>query len=555
MSNKFLNPSGETDLSDVIARVNGNTEAIQSHVEDLANPHTTSTDNIQGNNSPPLNSDDVVEGATNRYLVQPFNTTFDMGGNQILNVGAVGNPSGQLAIGGATSAIVLEPMGIPTVGVLALSGVNQDINLISGADCDIKNLNTGDNIRLFGDAIQLKNQAGANYLTLDATDIKSFKGIDMNNNEIKNVTSLLGSGVLTTLNIGTGIVNEDIDIKGNGVDIRSGSAPIELQTGGADIRLGLASGQAGTLQCNMSGGLDMNTNDILNANVLVRASNGNLIDFDAGAGDLELQSGVGNNIEIKAGNDTAQISGANAVLIGTSIAGVQGAFSSIGETTTNMSQTFTSNLTSIQQLGNQIIRFEPTIITSSKNIDMNNNDIENVNSINGLTAVGGVYAGTSDGTLIDNTTEQSLLPLSGVGSLTIPANGFSVGDCFHCVVAGDCSFDKADTIQIKLKENGSILAQTPVFALEDAKGANNAFEIEIDFTIRSIGATGSIGTNFDFTYNKTGLDSKDFRGTRAMDVQPIDTTVSSTLDVTVQFPTNVTPSTLQTRLFRLQKVY
>jgi hypothetical protein len=39
MSNKFLNPSGETDISDVIARVNGNTEAIQTHVEDLANPH------------------------------------------------------------------------------------------------------------------------------------------------------------------------------------------------------------------------------------------------------------------------------------------------------------------------------------------------------------------------------------------------------------------------------------------------------------------------------------------------------------------------------------
>ena len=72
--------------------------------------------------------------------------------------------------------------------------------------------------------------------------------------------------------------------------------------------------------------------------------------------------------------------------------------------------------------------------------DMNNGPINNCISINGLTAVGGVYAGTADGTLINNTTEQSVLPASGVGSLTIPANGFSVGDCFHCVVAGDCSF-------------------------------------------------------------------------------------------------------------------
>jgi len=194
-------------------------------------------------------------------------------------------------------------------------------------------------------------------------------------------------------------------------------------------------------------------------------------------------------------------------------------------------------------------------LSAFKPLNMNNGGINNVSSINGLTPQGGVYSGTSDGVVINNTTEQSVLPASGVGSLTIPANGFSVGDCFHCVVAGDCSFDKDDTIQIKLKENGSILAQTPVFDLEDAQAGDNAFEIEIDFTIRSIGATGSIATNFDFTYNKTGVDSKDFRGTRAMDVQTIDTTVSSTLDITVQFPTNITPSSLQTRLFRLQKVF
>ena len=207
-----------------------------------------------------------------------------------------------------------------------------------------------------------------------------------------------------------------------------------------------------------------------------------------------------------------------------------------------------------------------------KIVDNNGDDILEINASNevkigrvgnkttlvnaaGFLTVGGLYAGISDGVVINNTVEQSVLPTSGVGSLTVPANRFQVGDSFHCVVAGNCVFDKDDTIQIKLKENGNILAQTPVFDLEGAQSGDNAFEIEIDFTIRSIGATGSIATNFDFTYNKSGVDSKDFRGTRAMDVQSIDTTVSSTLDITVQFPTNVTPSSLQTRLFRLQKVY
>jgi hypothetical protein len=202
-------------------------------------------------------------------------------------------------------------------------------------------------------------------------------------------------------------------------------------------------------------------------------------------------------------------------------------------------------------LDNQAAGF---VVINNSNLDMNNNGIDNVATINNLTAVGGVYAGTSDGTLINNTTEQSVLPATGVGSLTVPADTFQVGDSFHCVVAGDCSLENKDEIQIKLKENGNILAQTPVFEVEDANAGDNAFEIEIDFTIRSIGAVGSIATNFDFTYNKDGTDSKDFRGTRSMDVQPINTTTSSTLEITVQFPTNAA-SSLQTRLFRLQKVY
>ncbi len=200
MSNKFLNPGGgDTDLSEIFARVNSNTEAIQDHVADATNPHTTSTDNIQGNNSPPLNSDDVIEGATNRYLVQPFVGNFDMGGNQILNTTAVGNPSGQMILAGNSTALIIDPS--PTLGLLAQTGANQDINLISSADFDIKNLNAGDNIRLFGDGIQLKDQAGVNYLTLDATEITSFEDFNMNNNDITNVNVLQSSTVVNLASI------------------------------------------------------------------------------------------------------------------------------------------------------------------------------------------------------------------------------------------------------------------------------------------------------------------------------------------------------------------
>jgi hypothetical protein len=358
MSNKFLNPSGETDLSDVIARVNSNTEAIQDHVADLANPHITSTDNIDGNNSPPLNSDDVVEGATNKYLVQPFNTQFDMGGNDIINVSTLAN-DGQIALSNTTlppgtgSVLVLDPTAAPTIGPVLQSGTGKDINIISDADCDIKNANAGDNVRLFGDGIQLKDQAGTNYLTLDATDITSFKDLNMNANDITNVGNLLGQGVLTTLNIGTSTVSEGIDIKGNGIDIRAGTAPIELQTSDVDIRLGRASGQAGTLRCNMSGGLDMNQNLLQNV------------------------AGVINAV---------------------APTGVIGTLTSIGESTTNMSMAFTTNSASINQLATNIASFTPTLNTSFQDLSMDGNDITNVGNV-ALTSINTNIIYVPDGTM------------------------------------------------------------------------------------------------------------------------------------------------------------
>jgi len=63
--------------------------------------------------------------------------------------------------------------------------------------------------------------------------------------------------------------------------------------------------------------------------------------------------------------------------------GIAGTASSIGESTTDLSMIFQSNQASIQQLANQIIRFEPSLIVSSKDIDMTSNSIIGVSSVVG----------------------------------------------------------------------------------------------------------------------------------------------------------------------------
>ena len=78
-----------------------------------------------------------------------------------------------------------------------------------------------------------------------------------------------------------------------------------------------------------------------------------------------------------------------------------------------------------------------------------------------------------------------------------------------------------------------MLASTGVFALDTTAAAGEGWEMELDFTIATLGATGSICTNGNFAYTKTG--DKKVSGTVFQDVQPIDTTIANTLDVTVEW--------------------
>ena len=175
-----------------------------------------------------------------------------------------------------------------------------------------------------------------------------------------------------------------------------------------------------------------------------------------------------------------------------------------------------------------------------------------VDNINGLTPVGGLYSGLSDGTLVQAGFLGSLLPVTGTPAtgLSIPANSFKIGDSFHLVAAGDIPIgDKDDAITITLNQNGTQLAQLSV-EMEDS--TNTFFELEADFQVRSIGVAGQIITNFDFTFNKTLL--KEFKGSRHVQLSTLDTTTASTLTLTAQFSGQLN-STLRTRLFYLRKQF
>lgn len=168
-------------------------------------------------------------------------------------------------------------------------------------------------------------------------------------------------------------------------------------------------------------------------------------------------------------------------------------------------------------------------------------------------ATAGNYSQTVQGTTINTTGEQSLVG-TGVGSLSIPANVFAVGDSFHAKIGGKINATGGGSrseIIIRIKTGSTILATTDVFDLDNA--TDQGWECELDFTIASIGATGSICTNGNFCYTKDG--SRQVYGYIFQDVQPIDTTTSNTLDITAEWDVLNSGDDIYSANFVLYKVY
>ena len=162
----------------------------------------------------------------------------------------------------------------------------------------------------------------------------------------------------------------------------------------------------------------------------------------------------------------------------------------------------------------------------------------------------GLYAQTVTSAVLTNTTTETSIVGTGVGSLTIPANHFVVGDSYHAKIGGEISAQNGDDITIRIKSGATVLATTGIISLSPTTGLG--WECEIDFTIAAIGATGSICTNGNFAYtrNTGGLEGYVFQ-----DVETFDSTIANTLDITAEWGQAKTQDEIHSANFVLHKTY
>jgi hypothetical protein len=181
------------------------------------------------------------------------------------------------------------------------------------------------------------------------------------------------------------------------------------------------------------------------------------------------------------------------------------------------------------------------------------NDVLNVPDYS--SAPRGLYTQTDRSIPISNTTVETSLINGGVGTLSVPANGFQVGDSFFAVATGYLSSVNNHTLQIRIKSDGTILADTGIITMSAA--TNKHWKLDVYFTIRTLGGPGvaSIATGGTFVYTKDASNS--FEGTNfsTETFTGFNTTVDNTLVVTAQWGQASTGDIISSQIFTLTKTY
>jgi len=167
----------------------------------------------------------------------------------------------------------------------------------------------------------------------------------------------------------------------------------------------------------------------------------------------------------------------------------------------------------------------------------------------------GLFAQTANSIPITNTTVETSLVNGGVGSLSVPANGFKIGDSFRAIIAGVLNVANNQTIRIKVKDGTSVLVDSGTKNISNI--VNDVFSLNIDFTVRQIGAAtvASIVTLGTFHYVKTSNGVTEGFAFNTVNNTTFDTTISNTLDVTIQWGAANPGNSIYSDIFILNKIY
>jgi hypothetical protein len=213
--------------------------------------------------------------------------------------------------------------------------------------------------------------------------------------------------------------------------------------------------------------------------------------------------------------------------------------------------------TTIQEEGSALTQ-QPIIDFQGTGVTATNGSGKTIVTIPGNipTTSYGLFAQTADGGPVTGTIVETTIIGPGVGTLSVPANAFQIGDSFTCALDGLISCISSGEIEVRIKTlSGALLADTGIIDL--AAATNKSWILNLYFTIRTLGGPGiaSISSGGLFSYIRNG--GTQFEGYVLSQINNIDfdTTINNTLVITVQWNTTNAGNSILSRNFTLQKIY
>ena len=167
----------------------------------------------------------------------------------------------------------------------------------------------------------------------------------------------------------------------------------------------------------------------------------------------------------------------------------------------------------------------------------------------------GLFSQTGNSPVLTATTAEATLIDSGIGTLSVPANGFKVGDAFMAEFGGLMSAKNNDTIRIRVKAGSIVLADSGPLTMPGI--INQVWLLSINFTIRAIGSTtvASIVTLGNLHILKVAGGTQEGYGFNTLNNTTFDTTVPNTLDVTAEWSSNSPNNSIYSDIFVLNKIF
>lgn len=167
----------------------------------------------------------------------------------------------------------------------------------------------------------------------------------------------------------------------------------------------------------------------------------------------------------------------------------------------------------------------------------------------------GLYAQTGNSVVVSGTTSELSLIGGGVGTLSVGSNQFQVGDSYRTDFGGYLSTKNNDTMRIRVKSGSVLIADSGAQTMVAA--TNDIWQLSINFTIRSLGSAGnaSIVTLCAFHTTKQANNTQGGFAFNNVNNTTFDTTISNTLDVTVQFSSSDSQNSIYSDIFVLNKIY